>query len=191
MSRRARAALAAGLVGSALWVLMPAARAETGGGPPASDEANAALIDPAGDTQDAAAGPDAQSRERALMLGDDQAANDPRGYEPSLYTGKWYMPGLEDTRQCIIERESHANYRASNGVFHGAYQMSAALGDGAAWMMQREVRKELGDQGVDLMQQLRRTTPNNWSRYWQDRAFWTIWRNGAGRHHWGSGISGC
>jgi hypothetical protein len=101
------------------------------------------------------------------------------------------MPGQEDVRRCITLRESHANYRASNGTYFGAYQMSAALADGAAWMMQAEVRKEMGAEGVKIVEALRRTTPNNWNRYWQDRAFWTIWRSGSGAHHWSGGAHSC
>ncbi len=123
-------------------------------------------------------------REMALIRGDREAA-DLMGFLPSLYLGKWFMPGKEDVRRCIVLRESHANYRASNGTYFGAYQMSAALGVGATWMMQSEVKKEFGDEGVKIVQLLRTMTPNKWNRYWQDRAFWTIWRGGAGSQHWG------
>ena len=154
-------------------------------GPAASDEGNAALIE-----AEPAAAPDAgqansAARDRASIFG--EAAFDLLGYESSLYTGKWFMPGKEDIRRCIINRESNANYRATNGTYHGAYQMSAALAVGATWMMQREVRKEMGDEGVRIVQELREQTPNKWNRYWQDRAFWTIWRNGEGSRHWNGG----
>jgi hypothetical protein len=129
-------------------------------------------------------------REAALMRGDRQAA-DLMGFMPSLYQGKWFKPGVEDVRRCITLRESHANYRASNGTYFGAYQMSEALADGAAWMMQAEVRQEFGAEGVKIVEALRKTTPNNWNRYWQDRAFWTIWRNGDGAHHWAGGSHNC
>ena len=119
-------------------------------------------------------------------------AKDRIGYLPSLYTGKWYMPNKEKVRKCIILRESHAYYGSTSSIYHGAYQMTAALGDGAAWMMQKEVRKELGDSvGIKLMRDLRRTPVQKWNRYWQDRAFWTIWRHGAGAHHWGGGSHSC
>ena len=29
-----------------------------------------------------------------------------------------------------------------------------------------------------------------WNRYWQDRAFWTIWRKGKGSFHWRHTIPG-
>lgn len=123
-------------------------------------------------------------REMALIRGDRESA-DLMGFLPSLYLGKWFMPGKEDVRRCIVLRESHANYRASNGSYFGAYQMSAALAVGATWMMQDEVKKEFGNEGVKIVQLLRTMTPNKWNRYWQDRAFWTIWRNGEGSQHWG------
>ena len=129
-------------------------------------------------------------REAALIRGDREAA-DMRGYMPSLYLGKWFMPGKEDERRCIMLRESHANYRATNGTYHGAYQMSSALAVGATWMMQKEVKEEFGDEGVDIVQALRKLTPDKWNRYWQDRAFWTIWRKGEGKQHWHGGAERC
>jgi hypothetical protein len=132
----------------------------------------------------------ATDREASLARGSRQAA-DLMGFMPSLYQGKWFMPGNEDVRRCIMMRESNGNYRASSGTYHGAYQMSSALARGATWMMQKEVRKEMGEEGVRILTALRSTTPNNWNRYWQDRAFWTIWRDGAGAGHWGGGAHGC
>jgi hypothetical protein len=129
-------------------------------------------------------------REAALARGSRQAAN-LMGFMPSLYQGKWFMPGNEDVRRCIMMRESNGNYRATSGTYHGAYQMSAALARGATWMMQKEVRKEMGEEGVKILQALRTTTPNTWNRYWQDRAFWTIWRDGAGAGHWRGGAHSC
>ncbi len=129
-------------------------------------------------------------REAALARGNRQAA-DLMGFMPSLYQGKWFKPGKEDVRRCIVLRESHANYRATSGTYHGAYQMSAALARGATWMMQKEVRKEMGEEGVAIVKALRKTTPNNWNRYWQDRAFWTIWRDGSGAGHWSGGAHRC
>jgi hypothetical protein len=143
---------------------------------------------PAADAQGAPAGSD--DREASLARGSRQAA-DLMGFMPSLYQGKWFMPSKEDVRRCIADRESNFNYRATSGTYHGAYQMSAALARGATWMMQKEVRKEMGEEGVAIVQALREVTPNKWNRYWQDRAFWTIWRNGAGAGHWGGGAHGC
>jgi hypothetical protein len=127
-----------------------------------------------------------REREAAHAQGS-RAATDLRGWRPSLYTGKWFMPGKEDVRKCILDRESNFNYQSTSGVYHGAYQMSAPLGRGATWMMQAEVRREMGAEGVAIVQALRKLTPNKWNRYWQDRAFWTVWRKGAGARHWHGG----
>lgn len=132
----------------------------------------------------------ADDREAALMRGSRQAA-DLLGYLPSLYQGTWYMPEVESVRRCIMDRESNFNYRATSGTYHGAYQMSAALARGATWMMQKEVRREMGAEGVEILRVLRELTPNKWNRYWQDRAFWTIWRDGAGASHWRGGAYAC
>ena len=120
-------------------------------------------------------------------------SNDLKGFMPSLYQGKWYMPNKEDRRQCIAKREGHHNYRtvSAGGLYRGVYQFSKALARGATWMMQKEVKKEMGQAGVDLVQELRKTPMNQWNRYWQDRAFWTIWRNGAGANHWSGGHFSC
>lgn len=131
---------------------------------------------------------DATDREReAAHARGSRAAVDLRGWMPSLYTGKWFMPGKEDVRRCILDRESNFNYLSSNGTYHGAYQMSSALARGATWMMQGEVRREMGNEGVAIVQALRKVSPNKWNRYWQDRAFWTVWRNGSGARHWHGG----
>lgn len=146
---------------------------------------------PVGDGEQApAASPSSTDREAALARGNRQAA-DLMGFMPSLYQGKWFRPGKEDVRRCIVLRESHANYRATNGTYHGAYQMSRALAVGATWMMQKEVKREMGEEGVAILRELRKLTPNKWNRYWQDRAFWTIWRDGKGSRHWSGGAHRC
>jgi hypothetical protein len=63
--------------------------------------------------------------------------------------------------------------------------MSRALGRGATWMMQPSVKKQFGAEGVKILSNLRKTPVAKWNRYWQDRAFFTIWRGGKGRSHWG------
>lgn len=152
-------------------------------------EQKPAAEQPADDTA-APASAEGEDREAALMRGSRQAA-DLLGYLPSLYQGKWYDPDVESVRRCIMDRESNFNYRATSGTYHGAYQMSAALGRGATWMMQKEVRKEMGEEGVAILRALRELTPNKWNRYWQDRAFFTIWRDGAGASHWRGGAHAC
>jgi hypothetical protein len=112
-------------------------------------------------------------------------SNDRMGYEPSLYQGKWHMPKREKLRKCISKAESGHNYRAGRGGFYrGAYQFSPALSRGVTWMMQPEVKKEMGKDGVLLIKKLRDKPMNKWNRYWQDRAFWTIWAKGTGKKHW-------
>ena len=130
--------------------------------------------------------PEERTRELAYAVGID-VADDRRGVMDSLYRGEWFMPKREDVRKCIVDRESNGHYRAvsAGGDFRGAYQMSEALGIGATWMMQPEVKKEMGPRGVDIVQKLRKTPVQKWNRYWQDRAFWTIWGRGDGRSHWG------
>jgi len=155
----------------------------------AADAAADAPADPAADATGTAEDPDEFSglsdreREAAHARGS-RAANDLMGWRPSLYRGKWYLPGREDKRRCILDRESNFNYRANGRDYHGAYQMSADLGRGATWMMLPEVRREMGEEGVAIVEALRKITPNRWNRYWQDRAFWTIWRHGEGARHW-------
>jgi hypothetical protein len=112
-------------------------------------------------------------------------SNDWLGYEPSLYQGKWHMPKREKLRKCISKAESRHNYRAGRGGFYrGAYQFSKSLARGVTWMMQSEVKKEMGEAGVSLVKKLRKKPMNKWNRYWQDRAFWTIWAKGTGKKHW-------
>lgn len=108
------------------------------------------------------------------------------GWEVSLYQGKWYMPKREDRRKCISHIESRHNYRAGNkgGKYRGAYQFDKPLSVGATWMMQPEIRKEMGSAGLALVKKLRKTPMYKWNRYWQDRAFWTIWAKGKGKKHW-------
>jgi len=121
------------------------------------------------------------------------SANQLRGVSESLYRGKWFVPRHDQRRKCIVKRESKGNYEAvsSRGLYRGAYQMTRALAVGATWMMQAEVRREMGDEGLKMVQALREIPPNRWNRYWQDRAFWTIWAKGKGQRHWHGGARSC
>lgn len=118
---------------------------------------------------------------------------DLRGFQRSLYQGRWFMPKYERVRRCISWRESHHKYEAVSrgGLYRGAYQMSPELGVGATWMMQKEVRRDFGDVGVELLQQIRQMPINQWNRYWQDRAFYTVFRKGKGAKHWRSDVYNC
>ncbi|MDA3022084.1 MAG: hypothetical protein O2943_05385 [Actinomycetota bacterium] len=147
---------------------------------------------PTGAEQEVAASAERKQVELALAQGKFKSA-DRRGVMVSLYQGKWFMPKREKVRKCIVKRESGANYRAvSAGTrYRGAYQMSRPLAVGAAWMMQREVRKELGAETEKIVIALRKKPTHQWNRYWQDRAFWTIWRHGEGKSHWRGGARNC
>ena len=118
-------------------------------------------------------------------------ATDKHGVAQSLYTGKWYSKKAERKRRCIVRKETGGNYNSvsSNGRYRGAYQMNRSLAVGATWMMQPEVKKEFGAQAAATVAKLRKVPTQKWNRYWQDRAFWTIWRNGHGRSHWH--VRGC
>lgn len=104
------------------------------------------------------------------------------GYEPSEYQGKWYVQNHEETRRCIMWRESRFNYRAANKTSsaRGAYQfLDSQWRDSLVWMLlpeHKDQRKELNS--------MRDQPIHEWSRYWQDAAFWVAWRKGEGRHHW-------
>ena len=116
--------------------------------------------------------------------------DDERGYEKSAYRGKWYDPRYESIRKCIGTRESHFTYMMSNG---GAYQFMSydRWPISLAWMMKKETRKEYGKAAANRMWRvLSKTEVNKWSRYWQDFAFWVVWRHGAGKHHWNEIVPG-
>lgn len=152
---------------------------------------------PVGDEGNDPSAGESESRKVRIALETAHAFGSPEsrdkiGYELSLYQGKWYMPKREGLRKCLSKIESHHNYKAGRGGYYrGAYQFSPALAQGVTWMMQPEVKKEMGDAGVDLIQELRKTPMNKWNRYWQDRAFWTIWNEGKGRSHWRAGKGRC
>jgi len=120
-------------------------------------------------------------------------ALDMKGYQPSLYRGKWYSPRWENTRKCIMQRESRHNYRAANksSSARGAYQfLDSQWRDGLVWMMLKESKKH-NDGLHDSLKGLRKKPIHAWSRYYQDRAFFTAWRHGAGKKHWAYPGSNC
>ena len=122
---------------------------------------------------------------RYAVVGDNH-----RGYEPSAYRGKWFDRKTEPIRKCIGTRESHFQYMMSNG---GAYQFMASSRwpISLTWMLKPEARQMFGKKQANRMQrELRERPVNQWSRYWQDAAFWVVWRHGAGRHHWDPVVAG-
>jgi hypothetical protein len=95
-----------------------------------------------------------------------------RGIRSSAYVGKYYSPRHEGTRKCIVRKESGGNYgiKSRTGKYRGAYQFNANLARATAKKMGR------GD--------LVNKPINQWSRFDQDKAFWTVWNRGNGRGHW-------
>jgi hypothetical protein len=129
---------------------------------------------------------------------DSVPTNDLRGVEDSLYRGDFYLPGQEDVRQCIVQRESEGHYTVRGGGgnrYFGAYQMSDALADGATWMMLKEHESLIGPgMARELMATLREMPANAWPRYWQDAAFSTVYnweKPGSGAKHWRGGRWSC
>ena len=113
-------------------------------------------------------------------------AKDMNGWERSMYRGIWFDPQAWNERKCIMQRESHFNYRAKNKTSSasGAYQfLDRQWRDGLVWMMLAE-SKQTHDGLNKQIKALRNKPITKWSRYFQDRAFYTAWRFGKGRHHW-------
>lgn len=122
---------------------------------------------------------------------------DLKGYEPSLYRGKYYRASVEKRRKCIVIRESEGRYTAVNPTrkYRGAYQVSPELARGATWMMLKEHKALMGEERAKrVLAELRAKPMNTWPRYWQDAAFSTIhnWKHtGDGAAHWAGGRWHC
>lgn len=119
-----------------------------------------------------------------------QVPADTQGWEPSLYTGKWYAEKWAPIRKCIMDRESNFNYKARNkhSSAAGAYQfLDSQWRVSLTHMMMHEATSLSERQAIKA---LRDKPINKWSRYWQDRAFYTAWRHGEGRHHWAPTVEG-
>lgn len=137
-------------------------------------------------TTTATAQPDIRQMSPEYRAAYSKDASDMRGIEPSLYRGKWHNPRFEPFRRCVLRQESHGNYYAANPTSsaRGAYQfLDRSWRDGLVWMMLAESRAT-GDGLARTVRTLRDEPIDQWSRYWQDRAFWTALRHGAGAHHW-------
>lgn len=107
-----------------------------------------------------------------------QSPTNDYGIAGSAYTGAYYDPAYEATRQCIVAKESGGNYGivSSNGMYHGAYQFSQGTSDAAAQKMGRP----------DLVG----VPASQWTRAEQDEAFWVTWNHGAGSGNWPT-AAGC
>ena len=110
------------------------------------------------------------------------------GIRPSTYTGDFFDAVDEPYRMCVVYRESRGNYDSVNSANHrGAYQLSKALGVGAAWMMTAELKRMFPERWELIRDTLRDNVVSRWSRFYQDMAFWTVWNwegPRSGRHHW-------
>jgi hypothetical protein len=107
-------------------------------------------------------------------------------FEPSQYRGKWFSPKWASERKCIMHHESRFNYRARNDKSSaaGAYQfLDNYWRDSLVWMMLKE-SNETNDGLQDQVKLLRSKNISQWTRYWQDRAFYTVWMHGEGKKHW-------
>jgi hypothetical protein len=134
------------------------------------------------------------SREEAAMHS--SRSQDVRGALPSLYRGIYFHADQESFRLCVGNREGSFVYVVRGGGgdnYYGTYQFHRDFQRGAAYMMaseSRETRDGLRDEALEL-----RFKPiNRWSRYWQDRAFYTVLNyrgKWTGRHHWNSPGMSC
>ena len=108
------------------------------------------------------------------------------GFEPSLYRGEWYSPKWGKVRKCIMYHESRYYYGARNKTSSamGAYQfLDNFWRESLVWMMLKE-SNDTNDYLKPTLVELRDTPIAGWSRYWQDRAFYTVWQHGEGKKHW-------
>ena len=114
------------------------------------------------------------------------------GWGKSLYRGKWWRPDYADVRRCIMQRESNFRYTAKNPTSSasGAYQfLDRQWRRGLVHMMLKE-SKATGDGLAVEIRKLIHVPIRKWSRYYQDRAFYTAWRHGKGAKHWAATVPG-
>lgn len=132
---------------------------------------------------------------REYRMAKSKDAKDRKGYEKSLYRGKYYHKDQERFRQCVMKRESHHNYRAANrsSSARGAYQfLDNHWRDGLVHMMLKESKKK-DDQLHKDLKELFDKPIHKWNRYYQDRAFFTALNyNGkwSGKKHWNATVPG-
>ena len=114
-----------------------------------------------------------------------------RGVRPSAYIGRYYNRRLELRRRCIVQRESNGIYTALGG-YYGAYQFGGAWHSGLIAMMRPSLVREVGATTAGrLLRPLVILPINRWSRYWQDRAFWTVVASSRGLSPWAGGGYAC
>jgi len=131
-----------------------------------------------------------------------KAARDLTGGEPSLYRGKYFRKSQEAFRLCVGDREASFGYTAKGGAggnYYGTYQISYKFQRGVSgkWGTPGNMATESKHTKDGLRKQAWKLLDkpiHRWSRYWQDRAFFTIlnfegdWK---GREHWGNGAWHC
>lgn len=124
----------------------------------------------------------------ALNLPNEHTDTPRIGYATSQYKGKWYAPKWESVRKCIMWHESRFNYSSRSKISSamGSYQfLDNFWRESLVWMM-------LDESGNSKeIKQLRQEPISKWSRYYQDRAFFTVWRHGEGSKHWSLQESRC
>jgi len=113
-----------------------------------------------------------------------------QGWQASAYTGEWYAQKWAPIRKCISKRESHHNYKARNPniTAMGANQVLDSQWRISLTHMMKHEAKSMSER--QAIKSLRKYPIAKWSRYWQDRAFYTAWRHGAGKHHWRVTVEG-
>jgi len=114
------------------------------------------------------------------------------GWGKSLYRGKWWRADYADVRRCIMQRESNFRYTAKNRTSSasGAYQfLDRQWRRGLVHMMLAE-SKQTRDGLAGEIRQLMHVPIRKWSRYYQDRAWYTAWRHGKGAKHWHATVPG-
>ena len=116
-----------------------------------------------------------------------------RGVFKSAYVGTYFDSRFEKKRMCIVKRESNGYYTVvSHGGYYGAYQFNDGWRKGAASLMYKTLKKEVGAaNALRLVSALKARRINKWSRYWQDRAFWTVFNHGRGASNWAGGRWTC
>ena len=59
-------------------------------------------------------------------------------------------------------------------------------------MIQKELRATGTPkrQAIRIGRALRNHPMNQWAPFWQDFAFWIVWNDGDGRHHWKATVPG-
>lgn len=126
----------------------------------------------------------------AITLNPITDATDTTGWQASAYTGKWYAHKWTPIRKCISKRESHHNYRARNRTSSamGAYQFLDNKWRVSLTHMMKYESKSMSERHA--IKDLRDRPIAAWSRYWQDRAWYTAWAHGKGAHHWATTAGG-